>query len=72
MNDDDLIKPLDLDSDEDAEELDDLDDPLLPGVGKKGPKKDLEGEDSLDALAEEEDGILPEDSFDDVEPEDLW
>ena len=68
--DDDLIKPLNTD-DEELEELDDLDVSLLPDAGKKKAKKD-DGDDSLDALAEEEDGVLPEDSFDDVEPEDLW
>ncbi len=62
-------------------EVEDADDEItedilgVPGVGKK-PKddddvKELEDE-SLDALADTEDGLLPEDSFDDVEPEDRW
>ena len=68
----------DLDPKEDiGEEVDDFDDDLILGKGK--PKKggqnsshDSHDEDpieSLDALADEEDGLLPEDSFDD---EDLW
>lgn len=52
------------------EEPEDFDDELI--LGKK-PKKSSGNEDdpveSLDALADEEDGMLPEDSFDD---EDLW
>lgn len=62
--DDETLEPKDLDADEDAEE--DLDDALTPG--KKKPKKPVE-DDSLDALADEEEEVLPEDSFDDV---DLW
>ncbi len=64
--DDPLLDP-ELKDDEEVEE--DLDDVLSPG-GKK-PKKEVE-DDSLDALAEDEDGALPEDAFDDTEPEDLW
>ena len=60
----------DLDPELSEEEVgDDFDDGLTPG--KKKPKKDLD-DDSLDALAEEEEGVLPEDSFEDGEPEDLW
>lgn len=73
MNDDDSLRPINIDEDEEVADLDDLDsDEDILEVGKKKPKKGLEEEDSLDDLAEEEDGILPEDSFDDVEPEDLW
>ncbi len=56
------IKDSDLEEDEDL--LDD--DILIPG--KKKPKiPDALEEDSLDALADEEDGVLPEDSYDDVD-----
>ena len=49
------------------EESDDFDDDLI--LGNKKPKK-IDGDvESLDALADEEEGVLPEDSFDD---EDLW
>ena len=58
MNDDD-----ELSSDEVAEEEDDV---LVPG--SKKPKK-IEGDDSLDELADEEEVALPEDNFDD---QDLW
>ena len=73
-----------MDDTEEKDELEDgapLDDDLLSGddddlvapKGKKGkiPRDDLLGEDteSLDALADEEEGVLPEDSFDD---KDLW
>jgi len=59
------------DEDLDEDELDgDIDDPLLPG--KKKPKAKDDDTLSLDDLADEEDDGLPEDSFDDVEPEDLW
>lgn len=56
------------DKDPEEEDLDtDIDDPLLPGKKKaKAKDDDLL---SLDDLTEEEDGVLPEDSFDDV---DLW
>ncbi len=64
--DDPLLDPR-IDDEEEVEE--DIDDILTPGVKK--PKKEVE-DDSLDALAEEEDGTLPEDAFDDSEPEDLW
>jgi hypothetical protein len=57
------IKDSDL---EEEEELDD--DVLIPG--KKKPKNpDALEDDSLDALADDEETILPEDSYDD---EDLW
>lgn len=69
--DDDLIKPLNPEDEEELEDLDDLDDPLLVD-GKRKAKKDLEGDDSIEDLAAREDDLLPEDSFDDVEPEDLW
>ncbi len=64
--DDPLLDP-ELKDEEEVEE--DIDDVLSPG--SKKPKKDVE-DDSLDALADEEDGVLPEDAFDDTEPEDLW
>ncbi len=54
-----------LGTDEDAGDIDDV---LSPG--KKKPKE-VE-EDSLDNLAEEEAEVLPEDAFEDSEPEDLW
>ena len=46
----------------------DIDD-LVPGTtpGKKKSKKTDEEDDSLDTLAEEEDEILPEDNYDDVD-----
>jgi len=55
----------------DDDELEgDLDEILTPGTKK--PKKDLD-DDSLDTLAEEEESVLPEDAFDDTEPDqDLW
>jgi len=50
---------------------DDLDDDLLLPKGKKakGIPDELLGEEpeSLDALAEEEDELLPEDAFDDID-----
>ncbi|MFZ2621231.1 MAG: hypothetical protein WAX85_01905 [Minisyncoccia bacterium] len=49
------------------EDVEDLDDELVPGK-KKGKKLPVE-DDSLDTLAEEEEEVLPEDSFDDI---DLW
>ena len=52
--------------DEDEVEEDDLDDILTSGTKK--PKKDQD-DDSLEALAEDEDGTLPEDGYDDT---DLW
>lgn len=56
---------------DDEEEVEgDLDDDILPSKKPKGPK-DID-EVSLDELAEEDDEVLPEDRFDDVEPEDLW
>jgi hypothetical protein len=54
--------------DRDLEEEEDLDDILLPGK-KKAKNPDVLEEDSLDALAEDEEAVLPEDSYDD---EDLW
>ena len=66
--DDDAIDPKDLDEeDENIGEEDDFDDTS----SKKKSKKPTE-DDSLDALADEEDEALPDDAFDDVEPEDMW
>ena len=45
------------------------DDDLISGNKKPKKSSDDVDEDSLDSLAEEEDAVLPEDSFDDV---DLW
>ncbi len=66
---DDDLGPKDKDLEETGEELDSLDDDLV--LGNKKPKKPLEDDpvESLDALADEEADVLPEDSFDD---EDLW
>ena len=61
LDDDKEKEPKDLDDDMDG----DLDDPLMPGK-KKGKVDDLL---SLDDLGDEEEEVLPEDSFDDV---DLW
>ena len=62
--DDDLLNPTE--PKDDDEMGDDMDDVLIPGKKKsKGPSED----DSLDTLADEEEEVLPEDSFDDV---DLW
>ncbi len=73
MNDDDSLRPINIDEDEEVTDLEDLDsEEDILDAGKKKPKKSAEEDDSLDDLAEDEDGILPEDSFDDVEPEDLW
>lgn len=70
---DDDLDPKDKDlEDTDEEDLDDFDDELLLG-NKKGSKKGALEEDpfvSLDELADEEDGPLAEDSFDD--DKDLW
>lgn len=72
MDDDELRKLPEEDVLEDLDDVEDLDDdPLADGIKKKGKKLE-DGDDSLDALAEDEDGILPGDAFDDVEPEDLW
>ena len=60
---DDELDPKEIEDTEENLE-DDIDDVLLPG--KKKPKKPTE-DDSLDALADEEEEILPEDSFDDVD-----
>ena len=59
---DDDLEPKDIDDELD----DDIDDVLIPG--KKKPKK-IDEDDSLDALADEEESVMPEDEFDDV---DLW
>lgn len=70
MDDDSDPKEKDPEEDADGEVDDNFDDDLV--LGNKKPKKGGVHEDeveSLDALADEEDGILPEDSFDD---EDLW
>ncbi|MCX6701854.1 MAG: hypothetical protein NTX96_01505 [Candidatus Zambryskibacteria bacterium] len=69
MDDDLDQKDKDLEDAPVGEGLDDLDDDLI--LGSKKPKKHLEDDpiESLDALADEEEGVLPEDSFDD---EDLW
>ena len=66
MEDDELLEPKDKELEED-EDIDDLDDALIPGK-KKGKKLPAE-DDSLDALADDEEEALPEDAFDDV---DLW
>lgn len=51
-------------------EIDDgFDDDLILGKPKKGRPQDDDSIESLDALADEEDVMLPEDGFDD---EDLW
>jgi len=60
---------LDPELNEDSELDGDFDDGI---IGKKKPKKDLGDDESLNDLEEEEFDALPEDSFDDVEPEDLW
>jgi len=66
---DDDLDPKDKDLEEDEEEgSDDFDDELILG-NKKSKKSGAEPVESLDELAEEEDGALPEDSFDD---QDLW
>jgi hypothetical protein len=57
------LKDDELEAEEDLEEDEE---------GKKIKKPKEVEEDSLDALAEEEETVLPEDGFDDVEPEDLW
>ena len=44
-----------------------VDDDLVLGLGPKKGKVPKDEEDSLDVLAEEEEEILPEDSFDDVD-----
>ncbi len=74
MNDDDSLRPMNLnDEDENPTDHGDMDsDEDVLGDGKKKPKKTADEDDSLDDLAESEDGTLPEDSFDDVEPEDRW
>ena len=66
---DDDLDPKDKDLEETVDELDSLDDDLV--LGNKKPKKLNEDDpvESLDALADEEVDVLPEDSFDD---EDLW
>jgi len=68
---DDDLDPKDKDLENTDDELDDFDDDLI--LGGKKPKKSTAHEDdsveSLDTLADEEDGILPEDSYDDT---DLW
>jgi len=65
---DDELEPKDIEDTEDDLD-DDADDILAPG--KKKSKKPAE-DDSIEAMADEEDELLPEDHFDDVEPEDLW
>lgn len=68
MNDDEL-KPIQDDDEEEIDSPDDadeLDEDIL--IGKKKKPNNDEFED-LDSLAEEEDEVLPEDSYDDV---DLW
>ena len=62
----DELEPKELD-DTAEEDLDEIDDDLI--LGKKKGKKAGAEDDSLDALADEEEETLPEDSFDDV---DLW
>jgi hypothetical protein len=71
---DDDFDPKDKDlEDTEEEDLDDFDEEILLS-GKKGGKKGALEDDpfvSLDELADEEDGPLAEDSFDDDE-KDLW
>jgi hypothetical protein len=63
---DDVIDPKDLEDIEDEDIDDDLgDDPLLPG--KKKPKKLTDDDASLDDLADEEEDVLPEDAYDDLD-----
>lgn len=62
---DDTLEP-EKEIDELEDEVDD--DAILGSVPKKG-KTAKDEDDSVDALAEEEEEVLPEDSFDDV---DLW
>lgn len=59
-----------LDPEKEIDELEDEvdDDAILGMVPKKG-KVAKDDDDSLDTLADEEEEVLPEDSFDDV---DLW
>ena len=66
---DDDLDPKDKDLEETEGELDSFDDDLV--LGNKKPKKPGEDDpvESLDALADEEGDVLPEDSFDD---QDLW
>jgi len=67
---DDDLDPKDKELESERElELDGFDDDLT--LENKKPKKQNESDpvESLDALADEEEGVLPEDSFDD---EDLW
>ncbi|MEQ1561414.1 MAG: hypothetical protein ABL899_01670 [Nitrospira sp.] len=66
MDDDFELKDGDLEMEE---EDDDFDPESLVAGGKKGSKK-IPLEEDLDALAEEEDETLPEDSYDD--DKDLW
>ncbi len=70
--DDELEKDIDpVDEEEDSDDLDDISIPgKIPGKGK--PKAKDDDLLSLDELGEEEEDALPEDRFDDVEPEDLW
>ena len=65
--DDDSLEPKDIVEPEEDDELDTDPDDLL-AEGKKKPKKIVDN-DSLDVLADDEEEVLPEDSFDDV---DLW
>ncbi len=72
MNDDNSLRPINIDEEDELADFGDMDhEEDLLGEGKKKAKKES-GDEDLDELAEEEDAILPEDSFDDVEPEDLW
>ena len=61
---DDVLDPKELEEEEVEEEFEEGADSLLPG--KKKSKAAVEY-DSLDALAEEEDELLPEDSYDDLD-----
>ena len=67
---DELEKDMENIEDDDFGEIDDV------GITGKSPNKKPKAKDddllSLDDLESEEDEILPEDRFDDVEPEDLW
>ena len=69
---DDDLEPKDRESESEynEEDIDESSDDIFPSTKKKG--KISNDEDSLDALKAEEDEILPEDEFDDLEPDDRW
>ena len=62
---DDVLDPKDADETEEDEEVNAEIDELVPG--KKKPKKIDDEDDSIDALADEEDEPIAEDSYDDVD-----